>query len=54
MSAIPNTDPQLGSFDTFQARSVAAVWPPAMDMSTWAPAWAAEALQPFDATVSDF
>ncbi|GJM36862.1 MAG: hypothetical protein DHS20C19_02290 [Acidimicrobiales bacterium] len=53
-NAIPNTDPALGAFDTFQAYSVAAVWPTNLDMSVWAPAWAAEVLQSLDATVGIF
>lgn len=53
-SAIPNTDPQLGAFDTFQVRQAAAFWPTSLDMAAWTPAWAAEALQPLDTTVADF
>ncbi len=54
VSGIPNTDPQIEPFDTFQARQVAAFWPTGFDMSVWAPAWAAEALQPLATTVTDF
>lgn len=53
MSAIPNSDPRLTGFLTFQARQVAAVWPPVLDMAGWAPLWAAEALQDPDVTVSN-
>ena len=54
VSGIPDTDPRSGAFDTFQARQVAAFWPTNLDMSGWTPAWAAEALQDLDATVTDF
>ncbi len=53
VSGIPNTDPRLGTFLTFQARHVAAFWPTNLDMNTWTPAWAAQALQPLTATVSN-
>ena len=54
VSAIPNTDPRSAGFLTFQARQVAAVWPPALDMSGWARLWAPEALQDLDVTVANF
>jgi len=54
VSAIGNTDPRLGAFDTFQSRHVAAFWPTGLDMAAWTPAWAAQALQPLDTAVSNF
>jgi hypothetical protein len=54
VSGIPDTDPRSNAFDTFQARQVAAFWPTNLDMSGWTPAWAAEALQELDVTVTDF
>ena len=54
VTGIPNTDPALGAHDTFQARQVAAFWPTNLNMSAWAPLWAADAFQPFDTTIVDF
>jgi hypothetical protein len=54
VSGIPNTDPALGSFLTFQGNHVAAVWPTNMDMNAWAPVWAAQALQPMDVTITNY
>jgi len=54
VSAIPDTDPRSASFDTFQARQVAAFWPTNVGMAAWTPVWAADALQSLDATVADF
>lgn len=54
VSAIPNTDPRTAGFLTFRARQVAAFWPTSLDMSAWAPAWAADALQPLDVTIADY
>ncbi|MEZ5243473.1 MAG: hypothetical protein R2707_00130 [Acidimicrobiales bacterium] len=54
VSAIPNTDPRATPFATFQARQIAAFWPTNLDMSVWAPAWAEQALQPLDTTITDF
>ena len=51
-SAIPNTDPRSTPFDTLQARMIVGVWPPGVHLEDWAPAWAGEARQPLDATVS--
>lgn len=52
-SAIPNTDPRLGDFETFQARQIAAFWPTNVGMDAWTPGWAAGALQPLSVTISD-
>ena len=51
---LPNTDPRVAGFATSQAQQITAVWPTNLDMATWAPAWAAQALQDLDATVSSF
>ena len=53
-SDLPNTDPRVAGFATSQARQITAVWPTNLDMATWAPAWAAQALQDLDAIVSSF
>ncbi len=51
---IPNTDPRTTPFETFRSRQVTAFWGPSTDAATWTPAWAADALQALDVTVSAF
>ena len=51
---LPNTDPRNAPFQDFTAREVAAFWPTTVGASSWTPAWAAQALVPMDATVTNW
>ncbi|MBK5288089.1 MAG: hypothetical protein JJE46_06445 [Acidimicrobiia bacterium] len=51
---IPNTDPRTVPFGNFRSSQVTAFWGPALDAASWTPAWAADAMQPLDVTISSF
>ncbi len=53
-SGLPNTDPRTTPFETFTAREVAAFWPTTVGAASWTPAWAAQALVPMGATITNF
>ncbi|MGI9604028.1 MAG: hypothetical protein ACR2QE_19250 [Acidimicrobiales bacterium] len=53
-SSIPNTDPRSSPFDTLQARTIVGVWAPGVHLDDWTPAWASEAQQRLDVSVSSY